>query len=65
MSKEFGEMIRNTIGVDSFDEYAKKIEKEGGKMLTEKMNIPGIGIMATFQDTEGNVSAIIEPAPME
>ena len=61
MSKEMGEMVKNTIGVDSFDEYAEKIEKAGGKMLMEKQTIPGIGTMAAFQDTEGNVSVIMEP----
>ena len=33
---------------------------EGGKMLTEKMNIPGMGDTGSFQDTEGNIFAIIE-----
>jgi predicted enzyme related to lactoylglutathione lyase len=61
MTKEMGEMVRNTIGVDSFDKYAEKIEKKGGKMVTEKMSIPGIGVMAAFQDTEGNISVIMEP----
>ena len=48
------------INVDSYDESANKIEIEGGKMLTRKMNIPGIGKMGSFQDTEGNVLAIVE-----
>jgi predicted enzyme related to lactoylglutathione lyase len=30
-------------------------------MLTEKMIIPCIGFTGSFQDTEGNVLAIIEP----
>ncbi|HMK53919.1 MAG TPA: VOC family protein [Methanobacteriaceae archaeon] len=60
MSREFGAMVRDTISVDSYDEFVKKIEKEGGKMLTEKLNIPGIGDMGSFQDTEGNVFAILE-----
>ncbi|HML04417.1 MAG TPA: VOC family protein [Methanobacterium sp.] len=65
MSREMGEMVKNTIGVDSFDEYVEKIEKAGGKMLTEKQTIPGIGTMAAFEDSEGNVSAIIEPDMMD
>lgn len=65
MPKKFGDKVRNTIGVESFDEYAKKIEAEGGNLLTEKMDIPGVGTMALFQDTEGNISGIIEPLPME
>jgi uncharacterized protein len=61
MPREMGSNVRDTIGVESFDEFAKKIEVEGGKMLTEKMNIPGIGDMAAFQDTEGNIFTILEP----
>ena len=60
MPKEMGELVRDTISVESYDEFAKKIEKEGGKMLTEKMNIPGMGDTGSFQDTEGNVFAIME-----
>ncbi len=61
-TKEENEMVKcnKFINVDSYDEFANKIEMEGGKMLTEKMNIPGIGDMGSFQDTEGNVLAIIE-----
>jgi uncharacterized protein len=61
MTKEMGDTIRNTIGVESFDEFAEKIQENGGKMLTEKANIPGIGDMAAFQDTEGNIFVIMEP----
>ena len=61
MSKEMGEMVRDTIGVDSYDDFAKKIVKEGGTKLTEKMEIPKRGIMGSFKDTEGNIFAIMEP----
>jgi predicted enzyme related to lactoylglutathione lyase len=60
MPKDMGEMVRDTIGVESYDEFAKKIEMEGGKMLTEKVIIPGMGIMGSFKDTEGNIFAIME-----
>lgn len=60
MPKEFGSMVRDTISVDSYDEFAKKIEKSGGKMLTDKMTVPGMGDTGSFQDTEGNIFAIIE-----
>jgi predicted enzyme related to lactoylglutathione lyase len=65
MSREMGEMVKNTIGVDSFNEFTEKIEKAGGRMLMEKQTLPGVGTMAAFEDTEGNVSVIIEPEPME
>jgi uncharacterized protein YndB with AHSA1/START domain len=58
--KESGSMISDVISVDSYDEFALKIEAEGGKMLTEKMTIPDMGFTGSFQDTEGNVMAIIE-----
>ena len=60
MPKESGNMVRNTISVDSYEESVKKIESEGGKMLTEKMTIPGMGFNGFFQDTEGNIMGIIE-----
>ena len=60
-----GEMVRDTIGVDSYDDFARKIEMEGGQMLTEKMEIPNMGFMGSFKDTEGNIFAIMEPTPMD
>jgi predicted enzyme related to lactoylglutathione lyase len=30
-------------------------------MVTDKMSIPKIGIMGAFQDTEGNLSIIMQP----
>lgn len=61
MPKEFGDKVRNTIAVESLDEAIKKIEAQGGKMLTEKQTIPNIGVMAAFEDTEGNISVILKP----
>ena len=60
-----GEMVRDTIGAESYDDFAKKIEMEGGKMLTEKLEIPKMGVMESFQDTEGNIFSIMEPTPMD
>lgn len=61
----FGKTISQAINVDSYDEFAAKIESLGGKMLTEKSSIPGVGDVGMFQDTEGNVLSIIETAPMD
>lgn len=55
-----GNQIRDTISITSFEEFAKKIEGQGGKMLTEKMLIPGMGFNGMFKDTEGNEFGIIE-----
>ncbi|MFX0096934.1 MAG: VOC family protein [Candidatus Hodarchaeota archaeon] len=48
-----------TIGVPSRDEFAKKIEETGGKIL-DKMAVPGVGWFALCSDTEGNEFGIME-----
>lgn len=50
----------NTVGVPSVDEILEKVEAAGGKPLTEKMTIPGIGYHAYCADTEGNVFGVIQ-----
>jgi predicted enzyme related to lactoylglutathione lyase len=61
MKKEDPNMyVYNTIEVPSFNEFKKKIEKNGGEMVTEKMAIPGIGYFAYFKDPEGNQLGIME-----
>jgi uncharacterized protein len=53
----------NTIGVPSFDDFTKKITENGGKILTPKMTVPGVGYMAYCQDTEGNMFGIMQEDP--
>ena len=53
--------IVNTIGVESVDDTQKKVLAGGGKVLSPKAVIPGIGYFALCQDTEGNPFGIIEP----
>ncbi len=60
MPKKDGNMVRDTISVYSIDEFAKKIESQGGKMLTGKMPIPGMGFNQLFKDTEDNEFGMIE-----
>ena len=38
----------------------RKSKMHGEKMLTEKMEVPGMGFTGSFQDTEGNIFGIIE-----
>ena len=59
MMRERSKTVRDTIPVDNYDDSAEKIEMEGGKMLTQKMEIPVGGFRGTFQDTEGNIFDII------
>jgi predicted enzyme related to lactoylglutathione lyase len=50
----------NTIDVPSVDEFVKKIEAKGGKLMTPKTPIPGVGYFANLLDTEGNLFGILE-----
>jgi len=46
--------------VESVDEYCKKIEKLGGKVIVPKMEVPNMGWWAMAIDPEGNCFAIWE-----
>jgi uncharacterized protein len=51
-----GQPFMNYIAVESIDASLKKVEKEGGKVAMPKMEIgEGMGWIAAFQDTEGNL----------
>ena len=52
--------ITNYILVESVDEYAKKIEGAGGKIIVPKTAVPSVGYWAMFVDPDGNVLAILE-----
>ena len=43
------------IGVSSVDEYLKKVEKMGGKVVLPKMSVGDFGLYARISDPEGNI----------
>ncbi len=49
------------IQVENIDESIEAIVNAGGKKLSEKMNIPGIGTYVSFKDTEGNCIGAMQP----
>lgn len=51
----------NTIEVPVIDDYILLINKSGGKVLTDKMTVPGVGYLAYCKDPEGNIFGIIQP----
>ena len=53
----------NTITVKSIDESIKKIEKNGGKVVVPKMEIPMMCMLAYFVDTESNMHGVMQPVP--
>lgn len=42
------------INVESVDDYLKKIQGAGGKVIVPKQKIGDFGLYAQFSDTEGN-----------
>jgi predicted enzyme related to lactoylglutathione lyase len=52
------QQVKLTILVDDIREAIRKIEAAGGKALGELFELPGVGLFASFVDTEGNVVSI-------
>jgi len=50
-----------TINVENIDTSIDKIQKQGGKIIQGKMEVPTVGFIAYFQDTEGNILGLIQP----
>jgi uncharacterized protein len=48
------------VAVDSIDASLKKVEALGGKVVTPKTPIPGMGAFARISDTEGNVIGLFQ-----
>jgi len=50
------------VAVDSIDEALKKVQAAGGKVVTPRTPIPGMGAYARITDTEGNVVGLFQTA---
>jgi len=55
-----GEGVCNTIGVENLEESMAKVTASGGKVITDRMTVPGVGYMAYCQDTEGNTFGMMQ-----
>ena len=51
----------NTIAVESIDAAEKSIPDAGGEQVLARQEIPGIGQLSYFKDTEGNIFGALEP----
>jgi uncharacterized protein len=47
--------------VDDIESAMRRVENEGGKVLGEPMQIPGVGRYVSFFDTEGNRVSMLQP----
>jgi uncharacterized protein len=43
------------IDVDDLDRFSDRIRQAGGKILVDKMDVPGVGQLSLFEDPEGRV----------
>jgi uncharacterized protein len=43
------------IDVDDLDAYGKRIRDAGGKIIVDKMDVPGVGQLSLFEDPDGRV----------
>lgn len=48
------------IAVENIKERMEEVEKSGGKVLGEPMDIPGVGLYVAFIDTEGNRVSMLQ-----
>src|SRR3989304_2546955 len=55
--------IYTIVDVPSVDEYVQKVEAAGGKIVLPKMTVPGVGYVAYFADSEGNVMGMVQNDP--
>jgi uncharacterized protein len=52
--------VTNYITVPSIDNYASKIEEAGGKVIMPRTEIPEMGFILVFLDTENNMFGLYE-----
>ena len=52
----------NTIQVDDLAETERRVPAAGGEQVMDGVEIPGVGQVAYFKDTEGNIFGALQPA---
>jgi predicted enzyme related to lactoylglutathione lyase len=53
----------NTIDVDNLDASIEAVKKAGGIEALAKMEVPGVGWMAYYKDTESNIFGMMQATP--
>jgi predicted enzyme related to lactoylglutathione lyase len=51
------------IAVEDIGKAMEKVGSAGGEVLGQPMEIPGVGQYVSFEDTEGNRVAMLQPLP--
>ena len=50
-----------TVQVDDLSEIERRVPAAGGEQALPRMEVPGVGQLAYFKDTEGNIFGALEP----
>ena len=50
-----------TIAVDSIEETERSVPEAGGAQVVDRMEVPRVGLLSYFTDTEGNVFGALQP----
>jgi predicted enzyme related to lactoylglutathione lyase len=50
-----------TVSVDDIADTEAKVAAAGGEQVLDRMEIPGVGWVSYFKDTEGNVFGALQP----
>jgi predicted enzyme related to lactoylglutathione lyase len=51
-----------TITVDNLDAYLEKVKNAGGMIALDKMDVPGVGMLAYCLDPEANIFGMLQPS---
>jgi len=55
--------VVNTLDVPDIKEYVDIVKKNGGSVMGEIQEIPGVGMFAYAKDPEGNKFGMMQPFP--
>ena len=52
-----------TISVTDIEKTGAAVTEAGGEVVAERQEVEGVGQLAYFKDTEGNIFGVMQPAP--
>ena len=50
-----------TIAVDSIEDTERAVPEAGGEQVLDRMDVPDVGQLSYFKDTEGNIFGALQP----
>jgi predicted enzyme related to lactoylglutathione lyase len=51
-----------TVQVEDIEATERKVKESGGEQVVDRQEIPGVGQLSYFKDTEGNIFGAMQPA---